>query len=64
MQNIIGFLGCNVSANCLKPTEAKINEHKLFPTPTNSKSLRRFLGMLNYYKKNNFKFCFFSSSVD
>ena len=47
----LDFLGHNVSFKGLKPTERKINEINDFPAPNDSKSLRRFLGMIGFYRK-------------
>lgn len=47
----IDFLGCNISAEGLKPTKAKQFEIYNYPTPTNSKSLRRFIGMVGFYRR-------------
>ena len=47
----IEFLGYNASAEGLKPTAQKVKDIKNFPEPTDSKSLRRFLGMINFYRK-------------
>ena len=47
----LDFLGFNVSAEGLKPTLRKIDELSEFPYPTDSKALRRFLGMAGFYRK-------------
>lgn len=47
----LDFLGFNVCANGLRPTAQKISELSEFPYPTDSKSLRRFLGMIGFYRK-------------
>ena len=47
----LDFLGFNVSTAGLKPTENKINELKEFPYPRDSKALRRYLGMIGFYRK-------------
>ena len=47
----LDFLGFNVSTAGLKPTENKISELKEFPYPTDSKALRRYLGMVGFYRK-------------
>ena len=47
----LDFLGFNVSTDGIKPTENKVNELKEFPYPTDSKSLRRYLGMVGFYRK-------------
>lgn len=47
----LDFLGCNISCDGLKPTLSKINELNEFPSPNDSKSLRRFLGMIGFYRK-------------
>lgn len=45
------FLGYTVSSEGIKPPEEKLNELNNFPCPIDSKSLRRLLGMLNFYRK-------------
>ena len=47
----IDFLGFEISKDGLKPTESKISDIKSFPVPSNSKSLRRFLGVINFYRR-------------
>ena len=47
----INFLGYNVSPEGLKPTSQKVEDIRNFPELTDSKSLRRFLGMINFYRK-------------
>ena len=47
----LDFLGYKVSFDGLLPTENKVNELKSFPYPKDSKSLRRFLGMIGFYRK-------------
>ena len=47
----LDFLGYEISQNGLKPTESKLNDIKNFPQPKDSKSLRRFLGLINFYRK-------------
>ena len=45
----IDFLGYSVSGNGIRPSKAKLEELKEFPYPNDSKSLRRFLGMIDFY---------------
>ena len=47
----IKFLGYSASAEGLKPTAQKNKDIKNIPEPTNSKSLRWFLGMVDFYRK-------------
>jgi len=47
----IDFLGCSISPDGITPTEAKTSEILSFPAHTNSKSLRRFLGMVGFYRR-------------
>ena len=47
----LDFLGYRVSAQGLLPTTRKVEELKSFPYPNDSKSLRRFLGMVGFYRK-------------
>ena len=48
--NDINFLGFHISANGMRSTAAKSAEINEFPKPQNSKSLRRFLGMVGFYR--------------
>ena len=50
-KDTINFLGYNVSTGGLKPTTQKVEDIKNFPEPTDAKSLYRFLGMVNFYRK-------------
>ena len=47
----IDFLGCSITPEGIKPTDQKIQELSSFPSPTDSKSLRRFLGMVGFYRR-------------
>ena len=47
----LDFLGHNLSADGIKPPESKVKQFIEFPCPNSSQSLRRFLGMVNYYQK-------------
>ena len=46
----INYLGFNISKNGLKPTVEKCEAIEEYLEPTNSKQLRSFLGMVNYYR--------------
>ena len=46
----VTFLGYNVSANGIRPTQEKIIAITSFPRPKTRLELRRFLGMVNFYK--------------
>lgn len=45
------FLGYKVSANGTQPLLTKAQAVLDFPRPTNTQELRRFLGMLNFYRR-------------
>lgn len=45
------FLGYHVSPHGIRPIEEKVKAIQDFPTPKTAKELRRFLGMLNFYRK-------------
>lgn len=47
----VNFLGYNVSASGSKPLESKVQAINEFPVPGTVKELRRFLGMLNFYRR-------------
>lgn len=47
----VKFLGYKVSASGIKPLEDKIQAIADFPIPKNVKELRRYLGMLNFYRR-------------
>lgn len=47
----VNFLGYNVTSDGIKPLETKVEAIKEFPTPKTVKELRRFLGMVNFYRK-------------
>lgn len=47
----LDFLGYAISKEGIKPTETKIAAINEFPTPDSSHSLRRFLGMVGFYRR-------------
>lgn len=47
----VTFLGYRISSEGIKPLEDKVQAIKEFPQPTTVKQLRRFLGMLNFYRR-------------
>lgn len=47
----VTFLGYHISALGTKPLEEKVQAIKNFPAPTTVKQLRRFLGMINFYRR-------------
>lgn len=47
----VTFLGYRINAGGIKPLEEKVQAIKDFPPPKNIKELRRFLGMLNFYRR-------------
>ena len=47
----LDFLGCKISPSGVQPSQSKIEQLKEFPPPTDSQSLRRFLGMTGFYRK-------------
>lgn len=47
----IEYLGYDVSAEGIKPSERKIDAVKRFPVPTNVHELRQFLGLASYFRR-------------
>lgn len=47
----VTFIGYSVSGEGLKPLEDKVHAIQNFPPPQTVKGLRRFLGMLNFYRR-------------
>lgn len=47
----VSFLGYSVSAAGTKPLETKVQAIQEYPVPETVKELRRFLGMLNFYRR-------------
>ncbi|KAL0818761.1 hypothetical protein ABMA28_008088 [Loxostege sticticalis] len=47
----VNFLGYSVSADGIKPLPAKVEAVQQFPQPKTVKELRRFLGMVNFYRR-------------
>ena len=45
------FLGHKMNREGVVPLESKATAIQNFPRPSNMKQLRRFLGMLNYYRR-------------
>lgn len=50
-RNEIDFLGHRITKDGIKPQPEKIEAIKRFPIPKNSKQLKGFLGLTNYYNK-------------
>lgn len=47
----VKYLGHDVGAGGIRPLEAKVADIKAFPAPRNKKGLRRFLGMIGFYRR-------------
>ena len=47
----IDFLGHRIDSSGIHPLEKKVEAVKNFPTPTSTKSLQEYLGLLNYYHR-------------
>lgn len=47
----IDFLGYTISSLGSKPLESKVEAIKNFPVPSTVRELRRFLGMINFYRR-------------
>ena len=47
----LDFLGFHIWVDGIKPPISKIEELKSFPCPKDAKGLRRFLGMVGFYRK-------------
>lgn len=50
-QTTVKFLGHTVDKDGISPTEEKIEVIKKYPLPTIAKELRRFLAMINFYRR-------------
>lgn len=50
-QSEVNFLGFHVSQHGTQPLEDKVEAIKQFPPPKTVNGLRRFLGMLNFYRR-------------
>lgn len=51
-QKQVEFLGYNVSSEGIKPLEEKVEAISKFPRPETIEQLRRFLGMINFYRSH------------
>jgi len=51
-QKKIDYLGFTLSAEGVYPNSAKVVAVQNFPRPTDAKSVRRFLGIVNFYRKH------------
>ncbi|VDL64552.1 unnamed protein product, partial [Hymenolepis diminuta] len=49
-QTTLSFLGHTLSAKGFRPTDEKVKEIQQFPQPKSLNQLRRFLGMINFYR--------------
>lgn len=47
----VTFLGYRISESGTKPLDTKVQAIQNFPVPTNVRQLRRFLGMINFYRR-------------
>lgn len=47
----VKFLGYTISAEGTRPLDTKVEAIKSFPEPKTIKQLRRFLGMINFYRR-------------
>lgn len=47
----VKFLGYSISSQGTKPLDTKVEAIKNYPPPKNVRELRRFLGMLNFYRR-------------
>lgn len=47
----VNFLGHHIDANGITPLPEKIDAIRNFPTPTSIKQIRRFIGMINFYRR-------------
>lgn len=47
----LSYLGHLITSEGVKPNPDKIKAIREFPTPTNKKHLKSFLGQTNYYRK-------------
>lgn len=50
-QSEVKFLGYSVNKRGTQPLPGKVDAVRNFPQPENVKQLRRFLGMINFYRR-------------
>lgn len=50
-QEEISFLGYTINKTGIKPLESKVSAIRNFPQPTTVSQLKRFLGMINFYRR-------------
>ena len=50
MQRELEYLGYLLTDEGVKPQEKKVEAMRRIKTPSNSKQLKRFLGMVNFYR--------------
>ena len=48
----VEYLGFTLSATGVQPNNNKVKVILEFPKPTDSKSVRRFIGMINFYRRH------------
>lgn len=48
----VDFLGYEINEHGIKPTQEKVNTIKSYPKPRTISDLRRFLGMVHFYRKS------------
>lgn len=49
-QKELTFLGYKIDENGISPPEPKVEAIKMFPLPTDTTELRRFIGMINFFR--------------
>lgn len=50
-ESAVKFLGYRISAAGTEPLPEKVNAIQSYPTPKTVRELRRFLGMINFYRR-------------
>lgn len=50
-QSDVQFLGYTIDKHGTRPLDSKVQSIRNFPQPSNNSQLKRFLGMLNYYRR-------------
>lgn len=51
-QQTLSYLGYTITTDGIKPTNEKVEAIKTYPRPETIQQLRRFLGMINFYREN------------
>ena len=57
-QRSVTYLGREISADGVRPSKTKVEAVSNYPTPTNAKQVRQFIGLVGYFRRFVKKLCY------